>query len=69
MDAETRYDINVVLRHLQAAAETLGDIPFTIESASAWNAKTTASCEVAFAIGYLGSMIKIADRLAEKGLA
>lgn len=62
MDMETKYDIETVLRHLNTAAETLQDIPFTIESAAAWNAKTTAACEVAFAVGYLGMMLRIAAK-------
>lgn len=58
MDDMTKHDIRAVLRSLEKAREVLAQIPFTFENADAWNKKSTAACEVAFAVGYLGAMLK-----------
>lgn len=63
MDANTKYDIEAVIRRLEAADESLRDIPWTCETASAWNKACAARCDVAYSVGYLQQMLRSAAAL------
>ena len=63
MDATTKHDIEAVIRRLEVAQDSLRDIPWTLDGADAWNKAHTARCEVAFGVGYLQAMLRIAAAL------
>lgn len=60
MDQATKRDIEAVIRRLEIADDSLRAIPWTLESADAWNKACTARCEVAFGVGYLQAMLRLA---------
>lgn len=61
--SNTEHDIKVILRHLESARAALRRIPFSLDSLDTYNNASEAVCEIAYSIGYLETMARIAASL------